>query len=184
MRRAVWSSNRHTLFITATKGWTDVATTQHDSLATGQLNKIWVGSVVAGLLGGVLFGLIMQFVMDAISSVGALYGIEGVTAGWVFHLFHAAVFGIAFGIIVTTPAVRARIPDPGTMLFLGAVWGLFLWLVAASIVMPIWLGGVTDLSPVVPNVDLQSGVGHLVYGLTLAGVLAVLDRERYRKIES
>lgn len=156
-----------------------MATTQYESLSTERLNSLWVGSVIGGLLGGLLFGVIMQFVMSAITTVGALYGIESVTGGWVFHLFHAGVFGLAFGIVVTTPAVRSRIPDPGTMLFLGAVWGLLLWLVAASVVMPFWLGGVTELSPAVPNVDLQSGVGHLIYGLTLAGVLAVLERDRY-----
>lgn len=147
-----------------------------------QLNSIWLGSVVGGLLGGVLFGFVLQFVMNAIKSVGALYGIESVAGGWIFHLFHAGLFGLAFGLFVTTPSVRSRIPDPGTLLFLGIIWGMFLWLVAAGYVMPVWLEGVGAVSdPPIPNIQLESGVGHFIYGVALAGVIAFAERERFKQ---
>jgi len=57
----------------------------------------WKHGAVAGLVAGVPFGLMIQFVIGAMPNVAALYGLQGIVAGWVVHLVQAAVFGSIFG---------------------------------------------------------------------------------------
>lgn len=58
------------------------------------------------------------------------------------------------------------------MLLLGVLYGTALWLVAAAVVMPLWLGAVGFAgAPPLPNLNPTSLVVHLAFGAVL-GVVA------------
>jgi len=66
--------------------------------------------VIAGLAGGVMFGILMQL-MDMIAMVAMLTGSESTAVGWVIHLaisaFIGATFAVLFGGRVTRLAPAA-----------------------------------------------------------------------------
>lgn len=137
----------------------------------------WGAIVVAGLLAGVLMGVIMHQVMGIMQAVGALYTLDTTRSGWAFHLVHAAGFAVVFGGFFMWERVRALhdrvLPSAG----LGIAWGVALWLVAAGVIMPLWLDVVGAPSPGVPTWNPWSGVGHVVYGAVLGGGSALLHQQ-------
>ncbi|WP_266078997.1 hypothetical protein [Haladaptatus caseinilyticus] len=141
----------------------------------GVINRTWSSSIVGGLAGGIVFGVLMQS-MGMLPVVASLYGLDGVVMGWVAHLFHSIVFGLVFGGIMTMTGLRRYatkiVPTAG----LGAAYGALLWFIAAGIVMPLWLGAVGMEMPPVPNLDPMSLVGHLAYGVVLGAVFAAWYR--------
>lgn len=136
----------------------------------------WARVIVAGLVAGVLMGLVMHHVMGTIQAVGALYGREATSFGWAFHLWHAVVFALVFGgVFVWKPlsGFRDQVLSSTT---LGIAWATLLWLGAAGVVMPLWLGTVTPIDHPVPNLDPWSGLGHVLYGAVLGGLSAALQK--------
>jgi uncharacterized membrane protein YagU involved in acid resistance len=134
----------------------------------------WLAGALAGLVAGVLFGAVVP-AEEMMPMIAALYGLESVTAGWVVHLIHSAVFGLVFVAIGRIAALRRYTDDPAAAAIPGAVFGLLLWVVAASLVMPVWIRAVTEMAPPVPDWNLLSLVGHLVYGVTLGLVCATVS---------
>ena len=136
----------------------------------------WTTAILAGLGAGVVMGLMIQFVMGIMPVIGALYGAGGLVTGWVAHLVHSVAFALVFAAIVSQPPLAKYADSPGTAAGLGLVYGVVLWAVAAAVFMPLWMGAVGLPSPGVPNVNPQSLVGHVVFGVLLGGLYAVLSR--------
>jgi len=67
-----------------------------------------------------------------------------------------------------------RDADTGTFAVLGAAYGVVLWLVAAPVLMPLWLGALGLDAQSVPNLDAASLAGHLVYGVVLGAAFAAV----------
>ncbi len=86
------------------------------STATGQLllRRGAVG-VAGGLVGGVVFGLMMQ-AWGMIPMVAALIGSSSPAVGWIVHLLISAFFGAAFGVLLG-PVLKGLIS--GTLLGVG-----------------------------------------------------------------
>lgn len=125
---------------------------------------------LGGLLAGIVFGLMMQMTMPDVITVAipALIGLSGALAGWVVHLLVSVVFGALFGVAVVIVDLENHTETWLGAAALGITYGIAIWVVAASLVMPVWL----DLvgfpgAPPVPNFDVMSLVGHAVYGLVL-----------------
>lgn len=78
-----------------------------------------------------------QTLSGSVPVIGALFGAGNLWVGWTTHLFHSLVFGLVYAALVTL--VPTTYSD--TVRYYGAAlgWALALWLVAASIVMPLWL---------------------------------------------
>lgn len=148
------------------------------SIADGQT---WVAGAISGLAGGIVLGLMLQLMMTPIiaMAIPALYGASGIVAGWIAHLFHSLVFGLVFaGIVTSSSTLSGYANRVSSSLGLGIVYGVVLWIVAAAIVMPIWLGVVGfPAAPPLPNFNPMTLVGHVVYGAVL-GVLFPLVRNR------
>ncbi len=121
----------------------------------------------ASLVAGVAMGVVLQTVAGSVPVIGALYGAGNVWVGWITHLFHSLVFGLVYAAAVTL--VPTRYGD--TVRYYGAAmgWALALWLVAASVVMPLWLR-LVGVSMAFPTFQVSSLVGHLLWGVTLATV--------------
>ncbi|MFD1646982.1 histidine kinase [Haloarchaeobius litoreus] len=129
----------------------------------------WQGGVVGGLLGGVAMGVMLTMQMTPVieNAIPAMYGLSGGAAGWVIHMFHAAILGVGFAAVAKQFDLDSLGPSVGT----GLAYGVVLWLVLAVLVMPVWLQTVGFAgAPALPNVNVQSLFGHLVYG----GVLGLV----------
>lgn len=142
----------------------------------------WRSSAVAGFVAAITTGLLMSAIQpDMLRDVIAgLYGFEGnVAAGWAAHLVHGTLFGIAFAVVLTDPAL-ARIGNRvSTTALAGTAYGLVLAVVGAGIIMPIWLGliGFADTPPL-PAITAPTILWHVVFGLVLGLVFFALYRNR------
>jgi hypothetical protein len=125
--------------------------------------------VAGGLLGGVVFGVMMQ-AWGMIPMVAALVGSSSPAVGWVVHLLISAFFGAAFGVVLG-PVVKGLIS--GTLWGVG--YGAVLWVVGALLLMPARLG-----MPLfaIDDMTLRSLLGHLVFGLLLGAFAGALLRSR------
>jgi hypothetical protein len=128
----------------------------------------WARGAIAGLVGGLAFGVVLQGV-GAMPTIGALYGVQSTVAGWVVHMFHSLVFGLVFAAMFSRAPLAKYAGNFAYSTAVGATYGAVLWLVAAGVVMPLWLGFVGIQAPL-PNLDPISLAGHLAYGVVL-GVL-------------
>jgi uncharacterized membrane protein YagU involved in acid resistance len=138
--------------------------------------KRLLGGVGGGLAGGLLFGAMMH-AMGMLEMVAALVGLESVWAGWVVHLGISALFGLGYA-LTFGGASRSW----GHALGFGALYGAIWWVLGALLIMPGWLG-----MPVFQAgaMELQSLVGHIVYGLTLGLVFhAVVQGAGEREVTS
>jgi uncharacterized membrane protein YagU involved in acid resistance len=152
---------------------TETATTDVVSTETGN----WKAGVAGGLVGGLVFGAMMSAMTPGVlqMAIPAMYGIQGPAGalGWAIHVSHGAVIGIGFAAVA---GLRPDLGDSvGTSLGVGAAYGLLVWVALAVIAMPIWLGAVGFAgAPPLPNVGVESLVGHVVYGAVLGGVYSVM----------
>jgi hypothetical protein len=140
-----------------------------------------LSAVVAAVLGSITFGITMSLTMGEVlfTAIPGMYGFENgsrtvaIFVGWAIHLSHGTVLGLVFGVAVTV------VPECGERLkygFLaGVIYGIVLWLALASVLMPFWVGRVTPMDPPVPDWQLWSLLGHILYGAFL-GLLIPLYR--------
>jgi hypothetical protein len=144
------------------------------SAAAAVASENWRAGVVSGLVGGVVFGALMSATSPAVVEVAipSLYGLAppaNGALGWVVHMSHAAVLGVAYAALVATADIPAGAWTRHASL--GVAYGVVLWAVLAVFVMPVWLDAVgSPANPPLPNVDWTSLAGHLAYGVVLAVV--------------
>ena len=127
----------------------------------------WVSGVVAGLAGGAVMGVLLSVLTTPVieTAIPALVGLSGGLAGWVVHMSISAVFGVLFAGLVTLAPVSEYADAPRALLGIGLVFGAVLWIVAAGLLMPIWLNAVGfPMAPPLPNLAPTSLVTHLVFG--------------------
>ncbi|MGI8875427.1 MAG: hypothetical protein ACR2KP_14130 [Egibacteraceae bacterium] len=124
-------------------------------------SKRLLGGVVGGLAGGILFGALMHM-MGMLGMVAGLVGQDSTGVGWVVHLGISALFGIGYGL--TLGAISR---SWGHALGYGAVYGIVWWVLGALLILPARMG-----MPVfqIGEIQLQSLMGHILYGLTLGVV--------------
>jgi hypothetical protein len=130
-------------------------------------------AVTAGVGAGLVMGALYQTTTGSLPVIGALYGVESPTIGWITHLFHSAVFALLFVAGVSRSGLGARARSPLGASAAGLAWGTLLWLVAAGLVMPVWLRtvGVPATLPNLPPVGL---LAHGLWGVTLGLGYALL----------
>jgi two-component system OmpR family sensor kinase len=131
--------------------------------------------VVAGVVAGVSMGGFYAITTDTIPVIGALYGVSDPVIGWVAHLFHSVVFALLFVAGRSYVSARRQVRGAFESVVVGMTWGVALWLVAAGVVMPLWLRavGVASSFPELPPVGL---VAHLLWGGVLGGTHVALRR--------
>lgn len=151
-----------------------MATESETGVRTDAETSPWQSAVIAALVAGVVMGFMIQFVMGIMPVIGALYGAPGIVTGWIAHLFHSVVFGLIYAAVVDRPALAEYATRVGSGVALGAAYGVVVWVVAAAIVMPLWLSALGMNAPAVPNFNPTSLVGHLVFGVLLGAGYALL----------
>ena len=151
--------------------------TQTDA-QTGALLESWRAGAAGGVVGGVVFGILMTMQMPMIieTAIPGMYGLgpEALAVGWGIHLFHSIVLGLVFAAVVELGGLGERLDTPFTIATAGLVYGVVLWVVLASFVMPAWVGATTGMAPPVPDWNVESLMGHAVYGVLLGVVYATL----------
>ncbi len=153
---------------------TETATATNVSTETGD----WKAGVAGGLVGGLVFGAMMSVMTPPVLEMGipAMYGIEGPAGaiGWAIHMSHGAIIGLGFAAIASVKPDLAE--SAGTSVGVGVGYGFLVWVALAVIVMPIWLSAVGfPGAPPLPNVGVESLVGHVVYGAVLGAVYPLVD---------
>ncbi|MGB9957006.1 DUF6789 family protein [Haloferax prahovense] len=150
----------------------ETATTRHESTTTAS----WRTGVAAGSLAAVVMGAMMVVQMRPVLEVAipSMYGLMGGAAGFAIHVAHGAVLGVAFAGLVS--ALDFDLSSSLRSLGAGVGYGVVLWAVLAVLVMPVWLGAVgSPANPPLPNVNVTSLVGHVVYGAVLGATYPALD---------
>lgn len=134
----------------------------------------WAAGLVGGVVGTVAFGIMLTVMMPDVIEVAipSMYGLapprSGV-AGWLVHLGHGAMLGVVFAGLVSVAGLQGE--SAGRQVAAGVLYGALVWVVLAAVVMPIWLSGAgSPANPPLPNFNVMSLVGHLVYGLLLGVV--------------
>lgn len=141
--------------------------------------EAWQAGTVGGIVGAIAFGAMMALQTPGVleNAIPAMYGLEGGLAGMIVHVSHGAVLGVVFAalLVAADRPVLGAAPAGAA----GLVYGIVVWALLAVVVMPIWLSAVGfAMAPSVPNVALESLVGHAAYGLVLGVTYAVLVRSR------
>jgi len=104
--------------------------------------------------------------MDMIPMVAMLVGSEAVAVGWLVHLAIAAFIGATFAVLFGRYATSV-----GFSTAIGVGYGVVWWVLGALILMPAKLG--MDVF-MFNTMSWQSLVGHLIYGLLLGAVYALV----------
>jgi hypothetical protein len=130
-----------------------------------------VAGIVGGLVGGVMFGILMQM-MGMIPMVAMLVGSKAVAVGWLVHLAISAFIGATYALLFARWATRL-VPAAVIGMGYGVVW----WVLGALLIMPAKLG--MDVF-MFNKTAWQSLMGHLIYGLLL-GVVYALVRSRLQR---
>jgi hypothetical protein len=139
--------------------------------------------VVAGLIGGGVFGIMMQMMsaptpeggqMPMMAMVAMVLRSDSMVVGWAYHLFNSAVIGAVFGWLFGARSQRFR-----PALRWGAAYGFVWWILGGLILMPLLLG-MQPFAPLLMEpmrpVAMGSLAGHLVYGVILGGGFAMLKQ--------
>ena len=130
-------------------------------------------SISGGLVGGLLFSLIM-LQTDFLPNVADLVGSSSPVAGFFVHLGIATTIGTSYGLLFQRQSY-----DVGSALGWGVSYGFFWSILGPLTLMPIFLGSgpqwtVEAIATAFPNL-----LGHLVYGAGLGITFYVLEA-RYR----
>ena len=139
-----------------------------------------VNAAIAGVTAGLVFGLMIQFVLGRMTTIGALYtlGEPSLSIGWIAHVVHSAVFAVVYVQVTRAEPLRAYADVPTTGVATGAVFGFALWFVNIGFLWPVWLNLVTpagDLAMPYHAQAIRPLVGHLVWGGMLGVLFPLLD---------
>lgn len=149
----------------------DVTATEKDAVPASGYDGLGA-AVLAGVAAGIVFGVLIQFFLDRMTAIGALYtlGEPSLSVGWIAHLAHSAIFALVFAVVTWAEPLAGYVREPSTGLLAGAGYGALLWFVNLGFLWPVWLNtvGLMDLS--VPYFTVRPLVGHLVWG-ALFGLL-------------
>ena len=140
-------------------------------------------SVSAALLGGLVFGIMMQMMnaptpgggqMPMMAMVAKVVHSDNMAIGWIYHLFNSAVIGAIFGWLLGNRSKRI-----GAAAVWGAFYGFFWWILGALILMPLFLG-MPAFAPLMMAsmrpVAMGSLMGHVIYGVILGSGFAMLKQ--------
>ena len=131
--------------------------------------KLATSGAIAGLAGGVVFGLMMGM-MGMLPMVGMLVHQQSAVVGFILHLVISAFIGAVYGLVAgrwATTRVNAVVG--------GIVNGVVWWVLGALILMPLLLG-MTQMVLRIGADQWLSLMGHMIYGLVTAFAFIPLAR--------
>lgn len=133
----------------------------------GKAQHMAGGATLAGLLAGLVYGLFLHVGTERIPVLGGLIGVPTLLAGWLVHLGVSVVLAWAYAALVSNTALARWGHRLSGGWMMGLVYGIAVWIVAASLLMPLWTNAVGAVTLPVPDFSAMLFVGHLVYGAVL-----------------
>jgi two-component system OmpR family sensor kinase len=131
-------------------------------------------AISAGLAAGVAMGGAMLALGGDVPVIGSLYGLEEFGIASIAHEFHSVVFGLVYAALLST--LPGEYTDTaGRQVVVATGFAVFLWLVAAGLVMPFWLQ-LVGVDAAFPNLAVPGFVGHVVWGITLGALYHAGDQ--------
>ena len=126
-------------------------------------------SLLAGVVGGLLFSLVM-LQTDFLPSVADLVGSSSEVAGFFVHLAIAVVVGTSYGLLF-----RRQSYDVGSALGWGVSYGFFWSILGPLTLMPLFLGSTPQWTVAAVAAAFPNLVGHLAYGVGLGITFYLLE---------
>jgi len=131
-------------------------------------------AIGAGLAAGLAMGGTMLALGGDVPVIGSLYGLEDFGVALIAHEFHSVVFGLVYAALLST--LPGEYTDTaGRQVVVATGFAVFLWLVAAGLVMPFWLQ-LVGVEAAFPNLAVPGFVGHVVWGITLGALYHAGDQ--------
>jgi uncharacterized membrane protein YagU involved in acid resistance len=131
--------------------------------------KSFVAGAIAGLGGGVVFGLMMAM-MGMLPMVAMLTGSQDAMVGFLIHMVISAGIGGVYGL------VASRLPATGmTAVVAGAINGMIWWVLGALVMMPLMLG-MAEMVFSIGQPQWMSLMGHLIYGVITGLIFLPLSK--------
>jgi uncharacterized membrane protein YagU involved in acid resistance len=146
-----------------------MTTTTSSDLQNSSLAKLAIAGAVAGLGGGLVFGMLMGM-MGMLPMVAMLVGSESALVGFIVHMAISALLGIIFGL-----GAARFLTGLGSAIVAGLVYGVIWWVLGALVLMPLMLGMSQMVLAIGPD-QWMSLVGHLIYGAITAGLFIPLSK--------
>ncbi|MBI1744843.1 hypothetical protein HYR54_17510 [Candidatus Acetothermia bacterium] len=143
-----------------------------NSRGSGFFKSGLVRGAIAGLFGGLVFGLAL-YKLGALPTIAGLVGTDDGKVGMVVHMIVAAIIGAGFGAFVWHQ--RAGI---GETIFWGLTYGVLWWFLGPLTLMPLWLKGMLAWDIPAAQAAFPSLIGHLFYGVSTALAFVLLQPER------
>ncbi len=132
------------------------------------LGKSLVSGSIAGLGGGVVFGMMMAM-MNMLPMIAGLVKSDSVIVGALVHMIISATIGAVYGVALSLGRFRL---SWGFAILSGMVNGVIWWVLGALILMPVGLG-MSNMVFVIGTTQWLSLMGHIIYGV-VAGLLFVI----------
>ena len=126
-------------------------------------------SVVGGIVGGLLFSLVMLQI-GFLPSVADLIGATSSVTGFFVHLVIAMLVGTSYGVLF-----RRQSYDLGSALGWGVSYGFFWWILGPLTLMPIFLGLPPQWTVEAASTAFPNLIGHLAYGGGLGVTFYLLE---------
>lgn len=149
-----------------------MSTTTPEAQTTGSMPnrsaRLIRKGIIAGLAGGLAFGSIMAFV-GMLPMVGMLIRQENAVVGFLVHMVISAIVGAGFGGVMALYTEQR----PMVTIAIGLAYGLFWWVFGALFLMPILLGMSENIF-VVGQMQIDSLIGHLIYGFVVSVAVNLL----------
>jgi uncharacterized membrane protein YagU involved in acid resistance len=144
-----------------------MSATTIDQKVSASPTKLATSGAIAGLAGGVVFGMMMAM-MGMLPMVGMLVRQESAVIGFIVHMLISAFIGAVYGLVAGRFALNTTNAVIGGMIN-GGVW----WVLGALVLMPLMLG-MSQMVFVIGNDQWLSLMGHIIYGLVTAFVFIPL----------
>jgi len=125
--------------------------------------------VLAGLIGGLLFSLIM-FQIGFLPAVANLVGSSSPITGFLVHLGIAILIGISYALLF-----RRHSYDISSALGWGLSFGFFWWIMGPLTLMPALLGLGLQWTLDAATIAFPNLIGHLAYGAGLGITYYILE---------
>ena len=125
---------------------------------------------MGGVVGGVVFGMLMQM-MGVMPMIAMMVGSESVVVGWILHLIISVVTGALF--VVT---IGKNVTTYGRGIGMGVVYGMIWWVLGALVIMPVVLGMGVQFANAFDQMRMMSLMGHAIFGAILGAVVVMQTR--------
>jgi hypothetical protein len=145
----------------------DIGTQSPDGGSWGP--RTLVRGAAAGLVGGVLFTLVMVQI-GFLPTVAHLVGSDSEFVGLIVHLVIAEVVGASYGLLF-----RRQAFDPASALGWGVSYGFVWWILGPLTLAPVILGTTPAWTVEAATAAFPSLIGHLAYGAGLGLTFHVLE---------